>query len=64
MADERRANRGDRSRRSWSGKEEEILAATTKELEAQEWKSDNGFRSEYHNNIEEALKLELPTSYI
>ncbi|KAG6392820.1 hypothetical protein SASPL_147047 [Salvia splendens] len=64
MADARRGNRGDRTRRSWSGKEEEILAATMKELVAQGWKSDNGFRSGYLNKIEEALKREFPTSDI
>ncbi|KAG6431359.1 hypothetical protein SASPL_109438 [Salvia splendens] len=42
-----RNSKADRSRRIWSVREEEILMATLKELAANGWKSDNGFRSGY-----------------
>ncbi|KAG6407499.1 hypothetical protein SASPL_130490 [Salvia splendens] len=37
--------KGERSRRMWTPKEEDILAATLLELTATGWKSDNGFRA-------------------
>ena len=40
------------------------MVATLKELVAQGWKSDNGFRSGYHNKVEEALRREFPTTDI
>ncbi|KAG6411673.1 hypothetical protein SASPL_129757 [Salvia splendens] len=42
-----RNSKADRCRRIWSVREEEILMATLKELAANGWKSDNGFRSGY-----------------
>ncbi|KAG6399546.1 hypothetical protein SASPL_141027 [Salvia splendens] len=43
----RKYKKGDRTRRLWSHREEEILAATLVELVALGWKSDNGFRTGY-----------------
>ncbi|KAG6424414.1 hypothetical protein SASPL_114832 [Salvia splendens] len=40
-----KALKGDRSRRSWSDREEGTLFAALKELVAIRWKSDNGFRT-------------------
>ncbi|KAG6399034.1 hypothetical protein SASPL_140508 [Salvia splendens] len=42
-----RFRKGERSRRMWTPKEEDILAATLLELTATGWKSDNGFRAGY-----------------
>ncbi|KAG6392948.1 hypothetical protein SASPL_147177 [Salvia splendens] len=39
--------KSDRSRRIWSVREEDILMATLKELAANGWKSDNGFRNDW-----------------
>ncbi|KAL1553171.1 hypothetical protein AAHA92_13879 [Salvia divinorum] len=36
--------KGERSRRMWSDREEEVLLAAFKELVVQGWKSGNGFR--------------------
>ncbi|KAG6390402.1 hypothetical protein SASPL_148136 [Salvia splendens] len=54
-----RNSKVDRSRRIWSVREEEILMATLKELSANGWKSDNGFRSGYLVRAREAIKLAL-----
>ncbi|KAG6389717.1 hypothetical protein SASPL_151190 [Salvia splendens] len=56
--------RGDRTRRSWSAREEEVLMWTLKDLVARGWKSDNGFRSGYLTRIEEVLNREFPKSGI
>ncbi|XP_047978496.1 uncharacterized protein LOC125220369 [Salvia hispanica] len=40
------------------------MAGDNSELVAQGWKSDNGFRSGYHNKVEEALRREFPTTDI
>ncbi|KAL1549325.1 hypothetical protein AAHA92_17445 [Salvia divinorum] len=53
--------RVDRSRRSWSDKEELALVAAMKELVAIGWKSDNGFRSSYLTKVEESLLHDFPT---
>ncbi|KAG6406416.1 hypothetical protein SASPL_134016 [Salvia splendens] len=52
--------KGDRSRRIWIFREEEILAATLLDLVAHGWKSDNGFRTGYLTKIEESLRAEFP----
>ena len=51
--------KGDRSRRIWIFREEEILAATLLDLVAHGWKSDNGFRTGYLTKIEERLRTEF-----
>ncbi|KAG6415670.1 hypothetical protein SASPL_123084 [Salvia splendens] len=53
-------HKGDRSRRIWIFREEEILAATLLDLVAHGWKSDNGFRTGYLTKIEESLRAEFP----
>ncbi|KAL1545289.1 hypothetical protein AAHA92_22032 [Salvia divinorum] len=52
--------KSDRTRRSWSDKEEETLIISMKELVANGWKSDNGFRVGYLKRIEEALLRQNP----
>ncbi|XP_057779517.1 uncharacterized protein LOC130998100 [Salvia miltiorrhiza] len=57
-----RTNKTDKKRRSWSTSEQEVLLAALKELVAQGWKSDNGFRAGYLNKLEEAMKKTFPTT--
>ena len=54
----------DRSRRVWSVREEEILMATLKNLTANGWKADNGFRTDYLMRAREAIKREFPNTDI
>ena len=56
--------KADRSRRIWSIREEEILMATLKDLTANGWKSDNGFRNGYLVRAREAIKREFPKTDI
>ncbi|XP_057801016.1 uncharacterized protein LOC131016339 isoform X2 [Salvia miltiorrhiza] len=49
-------NKADKTRRSWSLKEEETLISSLKELVANGWKSDNGFRGGYLNKLEESMR--------
>ncbi|KAG6437360.1 hypothetical protein SASPL_102275 [Salvia splendens] len=56
--------KSDRSRRIWSAHEEEILMATLKELAANGWKSNNGFRNGYLVRAREAIKSEFPNTDI
>ncbi|KAG6387374.1 hypothetical protein SASPL_152561 [Salvia splendens] len=56
--------KSDRSRRIWSAREEEIHMATLKELAANGWKSDNGFRNGYLVRAREAIKSEFPKTDI
>ncbi|XP_057780224.1 uncharacterized protein At2g29880-like [Salvia miltiorrhiza] len=55
-----RVNKTDKTRRSWTGKEEDMLLSSLKELVAQGWKFDNGFRAGYLNKLEEAMKKAFP----
>lgn len=54
----------DRTRRTWSVREEEILLATMKELAANGWRGDNGYRAGYLTRIREAIKVEFPNTDI
>ncbi|KAG6424617.1 hypothetical protein SASPL_115035 [Salvia splendens] len=54
--------KSERTRRIWTDREEGVLLATLKELVAQGWKSDNGFRVGYLVRLEEALRREFPTT--
>ncbi|KAH6755886.1 hypothetical protein C2S53_007143 [Perilla frutescens var. hirtella] len=57
-----RVNKSDKTRRSWSTREEEVLLTALKGLVVQWWKSDNGFRAGYLNKLEEAMKKEFPST--
>ncbi|KAG6433865.1 hypothetical protein SASPL_105484 [Salvia splendens] len=52
----------DRARRSWSDREDVALIGALKELVAQGWKSDNGFRSGYQKKLEHWLKTDFPNT--
>ncbi|XP_057803471.1 uncharacterized protein At2g29880-like [Salvia miltiorrhiza] len=54
------ANKIDKSRWSWSAKEETVLVNALKSLVADGWKSDNGFRAGFLGKLEEALRKEFP----
>ncbi|KAG6416596.1 hypothetical protein SASPL_124029 [Salvia splendens] len=54
--------KGDRTRRMWLEREEEILATSLLGLVASGWKSDNGFRSGYLTKVEDSLRQEFPTT--
>ncbi|KAL1536536.1 hypothetical protein AAHA92_29172 [Salvia divinorum] len=54
--------KGERSRRMWTLREEEILVASLLELVARGWKSDNGFRAGYLSKIEDSLRSEFPNT--
>ncbi|XP_057770359.1 uncharacterized protein LOC130990160 [Salvia miltiorrhiza] len=54
----------DKTRRSWSTKEEEILLASLKELVVLGWKADNGFKAGYLHKLEEAMRKEFPDTDI
>ncbi|XP_042013139.1 uncharacterized protein LOC121761568 isoform X1 [Salvia splendens] len=60
----RKFRKGDRSRRSWTVREEEIFAACLLALVSRGWKSDNGFRAEYLGKIEDAIRQEFPNTDI
>ncbi|XP_057793630.1 uncharacterized protein LOC131010224 [Salvia miltiorrhiza] len=55
-----KSNKPDKTRRSWSTREEEVLLAAMKELVVQGWKSDNGFRAGYLGKLEESVKKVFP----
>ncbi|XP_057779530.1 uncharacterized protein LOC130998112 [Salvia miltiorrhiza] len=57
-----RTKKTDKKRRSWSTSEQEVLLTALKELVAQGWKSDNGFRAGYLKKLEEAMKKTFPTT--
>ncbi|XP_042022975.1 uncharacterized protein LOC121770287 [Salvia splendens] len=59
----RRGN-GDRTRRTWSYREEEILVVARKDLVVTGWKADNGFRTGYLGRLVEALKKHYPNTDI
>ncbi|KAG6430918.1 hypothetical protein SASPL_108992 [Salvia splendens] len=50
----------DRTHRSWSPREVEVLLSTMKGLVVTGWKADNGFCGGYLSRITEALKREFP----
>ncbi|KAG6392312.1 hypothetical protein SASPL_146528 [Salvia splendens] len=60
----RKFKKGDRTRRIWLHREEEILAASLVKLVALWWKSDNGFRTRYLQKCEDGIRQEFPTSDI
>ncbi|KAG6385636.1 hypothetical protein SASPL_154472 [Salvia splendens] len=54
----------DRTRRSWSTREEEALMLALKVLVVNKWKSDNDYRGGYLARIEEIIRRECPKSDI
>ncbi|KAG6426848.1 hypothetical protein SASPL_111083 [Salvia splendens] len=54
----------DRSRRSWSPREEEVLILALKDLVTNRWKADNGFRAGFLTRVEEFVRREIPTTTV
>ncbi|KAG8379503.1 hypothetical protein BUALT_Bualt07G0095200 [Buddleja alternifolia] len=50
----------DQSRRSWTRPEKEVLLTALKEIVAAGWKSDNGFRTGYLRELEQAMIKTFP----
>ncbi|XP_057771108.1 uncharacterized protein LOC130990897 [Salvia miltiorrhiza] len=59
-----KVSKPEKTRRSWSRKEEEILLASLKELVVNGWKADNGFRAGYLTKLEESMRREFPDTDI
>ncbi|XP_073153329.1 uncharacterized protein [Henckelia pumila] len=55
-----KSKKGEKSRRSWTAREEEVLIHSLKDVIAKGWKSENGFKVGYLNLLECALKEALP----
>ncbi|KAL1569476.1 hypothetical protein AAHA92_00951 [Salvia divinorum] len=56
--------KGDRTRRSWTEREEDFLLVKLHDLVIRGWKSDNGFRAGYLGKLEEAMGIQFPASRI
>ncbi|KAG8373374.1 hypothetical protein BUALT_Bualt11G0017600 [Buddleja alternifolia] len=50
----------DQSRRSWTRLKDEVLLTSLKEIVATEWKLDNGFRTRYLHELEQAMIKTFP----
>ncbi|XP_057765767.1 uncharacterized protein LOC130986377 [Salvia miltiorrhiza] len=54
-----RANKTNKMRLPWSSKEEVVLVTALKELVADGWKFDNGFRAGFLGKLEDAIRKEF-----
>lgn len=52
--------RNDKGRRSWSNREEEVLISSLKEIVANRWKSENGFKVGYLQALEQHMVKAFP----
>ncbi|XP_073152563.1 uncharacterized protein [Henckelia pumila] len=52
--------KAEKTRRSWSTKEEECLIQSLKDLVTKGWRSENGFRAGYLSLLEQALHKSIP----
>ncbi|XP_075475783.1 uncharacterized protein LOC142511902 [Primulina tabacum] len=59
-----KAKKVDKTRRSWSEREEEFLIQALKDASAEGWKSDNGFRLGYLAFLENRMKVAFPDTNI
>ncbi|CAA0814552.1 Unknown protein [Striga hermonthica] len=55
-----RRRRADKGRRSWTKHEEEVLIVALKEVVANGWKSENGFKTGFLQVLEQDLARKLP----
>lgn len=55
-----RNQKGDRTRHSWTIREDDFLLVTIHDLVTRGWKADNGFRSGYLGKLEEAMATQFP----
>ncbi|XP_073049649.1 uncharacterized protein [Primulina eburnea] len=59
-----KGKKSDKTRRSWSEREEEVLIQALKEAAVQGWKSGNGFRPGYLAFLENRMKVAFPDTNI
>ncbi|XP_073026865.1 uncharacterized protein [Primulina eburnea] len=59
-----KAKKADKTRRSWSEREEEFLIQALKEVSVEGWKSGNGFRPGYLAFLENRMKVAFPDTNI
>ncbi|KZV21138.1 hypothetical protein F511_13204 [Dorcoceras hygrometricum] len=52
--------KGDKTRRTWSAREEEILITALKDVITKGWKSENGFKAGYLTLLESAMHSAIP----
>ncbi|KAG8383401.1 hypothetical protein BUALT_Bualt04G0008800 [Buddleja alternifolia] len=56
--------KGDKSRRSWSQREEEVLITALKEIISSGWKAENGFKIGYLQTLEQHVVKAFPSTDI
>ncbi|KAG6418202.1 hypothetical protein SASPL_120402 [Salvia splendens] len=56
--------KGDRTLRTWTKREEEILVIALHDLVAGGWKADNGFRPGYATRVYQVTKCEIPDTQL
>ncbi|KZV32950.1 hypothetical protein F511_01461 [Dorcoceras hygrometricum] len=52
--------KGDKTRRTWSAREEEVLITALKDVITKGWKSENGFKAGYLTLLESAMHSAIP----
>ncbi|KZV28056.1 hypothetical protein F511_33109 [Dorcoceras hygrometricum] len=55
-----RTKKVDKTRRTWSAREEDVLITALKDVITKGWKSENGFKSGYLNLLESAMQAAIP----
>ncbi|XP_073119787.1 uncharacterized protein [Henckelia pumila] len=55
-----RSKKTEKTRRSWTSREEDVLIQSLKDVVTKGWKSENGFKAGYLNVLESAMKESLP----
>ncbi|KAL8466647.1 hypothetical protein ACS0TY_035626 [Phlomoides rotata] len=55
-------NRNERGRRGWSLREEQVLSEAMKRIISEGWKTENGFRTGYLNQLHTYVKQVLPNT--
>ncbi|XP_075477636.1 uncharacterized protein LOC142518711 [Primulina tabacum] len=59
-----RYKKPDKTRRSWSGREEDVLIQSLKEVMTKGWKSEIGFKAGYLTLLENAMQTAIPGTNI
>ncbi|XP_073284994.1 uncharacterized protein [Primulina huaijiensis] len=59
-----RCKKADKTRRIWSGREEDVLIQSLKEVMRKGWKSENGFKVGYLTLLENAMHTAIPETNI
>ncbi|KZV56349.1 hypothetical protein F511_00346 [Dorcoceras hygrometricum] len=55
-----RVKKVDKTRRTWSAREEEVLITALKDVITKGWKSENGFKAGYLTLLESAMHSAIP----